>query len=78
MIKAMAVRKITISLDEALAEAMATQVEQAGDTTSGWVADALRSRLRREALLAYLKEYEAEHGELTAEELEEADAAWPA
>ncbi len=78
MIEQMAVRKITISLDEALAEALTAHVEQAGDTTSGWVADALRSRLRREALLAYLEKYEAEHGELTSEELEVADAAWPA
>jgi len=63
------VDKLSISFDPALGDAVRTAAARSGRGLSGWLADAASSRLRAEALTEFLDGWEAEHGELTAEEL---------
>lgn len=65
----MAVKRLTISLDADLAEAIRVAAEANADNVSSWIADASRRRLSREGLLAVIKDWEAEHGEITVEEM---------
>lgn len=52
----------------------------AAETTAGnvsaWLADAARAKLRRKRLQELVLHYEAEHGEITAEELAEVRKKW--
>ncbi len=66
---AMAVERITISLDADLAEAIRVAAKADAENVSSWIADASRRRLSREGLLAVIKDWEAIHGEITAEEM---------
>ena len=66
---AMAVERITISLDADLAEAIRVAAQADAESVSSWIADASRRRLSREGLLAVIKDWEAIHGEITAEEM---------
>lgn len=66
---AMAVERITISLDADLAEAIRVAAQADAENVSSWIADASRRRLSREGLLAVIKDWEAIHGEITAEEM---------
>lgn len=65
----MAVERLTISLEGDLAEAIRVAAEANADNVSSWIAEASRRRLSREGLLAVIKDWEAEHGEITAEEM---------
>ena len=46
---------------------------QAGEPVSSWLAEAAASELRAEALAAFLSDWQAEHGALTAEEIGRAE-----
>jgi len=66
--------RLSASVDADLLEAAEQAVERGdADTVSAWVNDALRLKLaserRQQALAAFIAEYEAEHGEVTAEEM---------
>jgi glycerol dehydrogenase-like iron-containing ADH family enzyme len=67
-------QRLTVTVDPALVEA-AQHAVAAGraDSVSGWVSAALEDRVARERKLALLAaaiaEYEAEFGEITAEEI---------
>jgi hypothetical protein len=66
----MTVARFAISFDEELARAVR---RAAGDEpTSSWLADAARRRLRADGLLSVVREWEGEHGMLTAAELKAA------
>lgn len=65
----MAVQRLTISLEADLAEAIRVAAEADAENVSSWIAEASRRRLSREGLLAVIKEWEAEHGEITVEEM---------
>ena len=71
----MAVDKMSLSFPPGISERIKLAAKQAGTSTSSWVADAARMKLRNEALRAYLDEYQAEHGAFTDEELAEASQA---
>ena len=71
----MPVRKLSIALDEHVAEAAAASAAREGVSLSAWVGRAARRALAVEEGLAAVREWEAEHGALTARELEAADAA---
>jgi hypothetical protein len=61
------VTRLAISLDEELAREVR---RAAGDqSTSAWLADAARRKLRAEGLLRVVEAWEKEHGELTKREL---------
>jgi hypothetical protein len=70
----MKVDKMSISLDPSLGDDVRAAAARAGVTVSAWLAAAARARLRREALRELLVDWQAEHGEITAEELAHARA----
>ncbi len=66
--------RLSASVDAELIEAAEDAVARGRfDSVSAWVNDALRLKLahdrRLEALVAFVGAYEAEHGEITAEEM---------
>ena len=64
-------RKIAVSLRPELVEhAHRAVAEGRAPSVSAFVADAIESVIRREALAAAIADYEAEFGEITATELE--------
>jgi hypothetical protein len=66
----MTVARFAVSFDENLAR----RVRRAAGKTpiSAWLADAAAARLRAEGLSRVVNEWEAEHGELSEEELDAA------
>ena len=72
---AMGVRKLSVALEEQVAEAAAASAERHGLSLSAWLNRAAQNALAVEEGLAAVAEWEAEHGALTAEELAAADAA---
>jgi hypothetical protein len=70
----MTVRKLSVALDEAVAEAAAAAAERRGLSLSAWLTEAASNLLAIEHGLAAVAAWEAEHGPLTAEELAAADA----
>ncbi len=62
--------KLTISLPEDLAEAVRTRAAIEGTSVSGYIAHELRRAHLVAESQAAVAEYEAEHGEITEEELE--------
>lgn len=71
----MGVRKLSVALEEQVAEAAAASAERHGLSLSAWLNRAAENALAVEEGLAAVAEWEAEHGALTAEELAAADAA---
>ena len=59
---AMSVAKWSLSVDEELAEQVRAAADEAGESLSGWEAEAAERRLRLDAMAAALADYEAEHG----------------
>lgn len=70
----MATKKVTITLDEALVEALAGAAEEEGIPLSRLVAGAAERELRLRAGRAVIQEWQAEHGAFTPEELAAARA----
>ncbi|MEU0843234.1 hypothetical protein ABZ370_27655 [Streptomyces sp. NPDC005962] len=70
----MATKKVTITLDESLAEALAGAAEEEGIPLSRLVAGAAERELRLRAGRAVVQEWQAEHGAFTPEELAAARA----
>jgi predicted transcriptional regulator len=70
----MATRKVTITLDEDLVEAMTRTARETGVPLSRLIASAAEREMRRRIGLAAVAEWEAEHGALTPEELAAARA----
>lgn len=63
----MTVARLAISMDADLARAVR---RAAGDeSTSAWLADAARRKLRADGLLDVVRDWEREHGELTQAEV---------
>lgn len=70
----MGVKKLSIALDERVAEAAAASAERHGLSLSAWLNRAAQNALAVEDGLAAVAEWEAEHGAFTAEEIAAADA----
>lgn len=68
----MAVEKISISLAEDLSEDLRIAAHEDGVPLSTWVSEAVADRLRARALREFIREYEAEYGAFTEEEMEAA------
>lgn len=68
------VDKLSVSFDPDLGDAVRAAAKRSGRGLSGWLAEAAAARLRVEALAEFLDGWEAEHGELTADELARATA----
>lgn len=69
----MKVDKLSVSFDAELGDAVRSAARSQGGGLSAWLADAASAKLRKEALAAYVADWEDKHGPLTAEELERAD-----
>jgi hypothetical protein len=67
--EAVRVDKLSVSFDPDLGDAVRAAAKRSGRGLSRWLADAATARLRAEALAEFLDTWEAEHGELTADEL---------
>ncbi|MHC3473452.1 hypothetical protein ACYF6T_32820 [Streptomyces sp. 7R007] len=70
----MATKKVTITLDESLVEALARAAEEEGIPLSRLVAGAAERELRLRAGRAVIQEWQAEHGAFSPEELAAARA----
>jgi len=70
----MAVRKLSVALEETVAEAAAQSASKQGLSLSAWLTRAAENALAIERGLAAVAEWEAEHGVLTPAELARADA----
>ena len=70
----MKVDKLSVSFEPDLGDAVRAAAKRSGRGLSGWLAEAASARLRAEALAEFLDGWEADHGELTAEELARATA----
>jgi hypothetical protein len=70
----MGVKKLSVALDERVAEAAAASAERHGLSLSAWLNRAAQNALAIEDGLAAVAEWEAEHGPLSAEDLAAADA----
>ena len=69
----MPVRKLSIALDDTIAEGVVRAAARAGVSVSAWLNHAAENELAIEAGLDAVREWEAEHGTLTADELAAAD-----
>jgi hypothetical protein len=65
----MKVDKLSVSFDPDLGDAVRAAAKRSGGGLSRWLADAATARLRAEALAEFLDTWEAQHGELTPDEL---------
>ena len=70
----MATRKVTITLDEKLADAMSSAAQEAGIPLSRLIASAADREMRLSFGRRVLAEWQEEHGAFTPEELEGARA----
>jgi hypothetical protein len=70
----MAVRKLSVALDESVAAHAAGAAARRGVSLSAWLNAAAERALVAEWGLAEVAEWEVDHGELTAEELAWADS----
>lgn len=70
----MAVRKLSVALDEAVARGAASAADRHGLSLSAWLNAAAERALLLEEGLAAVRAWEAEHGELSNDELAWADA----
>lgn len=69
----MAVKKISIALDDSVADGVALAAKRADLSVSAWLNQAAENKLTIEAGLDAVREWEADHGALTAKELADAD-----
>jgi hypothetical protein len=68
------VDKLSVSFDPDLGDAIRAAAAHAGKPLSSWLAEAAASKLRAEALAAFLTDWESEHGVITTDELARAEA----
>lgn len=69
---AMAVQKISVSMDERVLALAREAAEEEGKSLSAWLSDTAEHAARIRAGLRGVAEFEAEHGAFTEEELREA------
>jgi len=65
---------MSVSFESDLGDAIRSTAAHAGKSLSSWLAEAAASKLRAEALAAFLTDWEGEHGVITAEEMARAEA----
>jgi hypothetical protein len=65
----MAVRRFSISFEEELADAVSTSAGNANEALSSWLAEAARRRVKQEALMRAVEDYELEFGVISQEDV---------
>jgi hypothetical protein len=71
----MAVRKISVSLDEHVVELARRAAEAQGKSLSAWLSDTAEHAARIQAGIGAMDEWEAEYGAFTEEDIRKADEA---
>jgi hypothetical protein len=66
-------KRLSISVDEELAQAVRASAKRHGGSVSAWMASAAEQQIRNESLGFALEAWQAEHGAFTQEELDAAD-----
>jgi hypothetical protein len=74
----MTVQKLSLSLEDRLADEARHAADSSGKTLSAFVAEALRLRLKLDQARTILQDYEAEYGPISEQALSKARAKWPA
>jgi hypothetical protein len=69
------VDKLSVSFEPDLGDAVRSAAAEAGKPVSTWLAEAAASKLRAEALAAFLADWEESHGALTVQEVARAERA---
>jgi len=69
----MKVDKMSISFDPELGDAVRAAAAETGKPLSSWLAEAAASKLRAEALVRFLADWQVEHGALTPAEIAKAE-----
>jgi len=70
--------KLAVSFEATLAtEIQRAASQETNGNVSAWLAEAARQKIRQRALAEAVAAYEAEHGEITEEELAEVRRKWP-
>jgi hypothetical protein len=70
--------KLAVSFEAPLADQIQrAATQETGGNVSAWLADAAREKIRQRALAEAVAAYEAEHGEITDDELARVRRAWP-
>ncbi len=70
----MASEKYSASMEDRLLANVRADADYEGLTLSGWIAEAAADRLRIKALRQLIGEWEAEHGDISAAELDALEA----
>ena len=70
----MAVKKRSVALDKDVADAVVKAAKEEGVSVSAWLCEAAKKQLKIHQGLQAIREWEAEHGAPTAEEMAEVDA----
>jgi len=70
----MAVRKLSVGIDAPVAEQVARAADRAGVSVSAWLNHAAENELMTERGLDAVRDWEADHGALTDDELAVADS----
>ena len=73
-------RRVTVSIDESLVDEASHAVDEGrAESVSAWISEAMAARASRDRrlslLAALVSDYEAEHGEITDDELAEQSQA---
>jgi hypothetical protein len=71
----MAVRKISVSLDERVLALARTAAEAEGKSLSAWLSDTAEDAARIQAGIQAMDEWEAEYGAFTEQDIRTADEA---
>jgi hypothetical protein len=69
-------RKIAITIDEDLYEAVVRLAGKRDESVSAWISEAARLQVANAELGALIDEYEAEHGAITPDEVRAAHEPW--
>ena len=64
----MSVKRFSISLDAELAGVVQRSAGESSEAVSAWLAEAARRRVRQDALMGAIQDFEDEHGVITEKE----------
>jgi hypothetical protein len=72
----MAKRKVAITIDEDLYDAVVRLADERAESVSAWISEAARLQAANAELGAMIDEYESTHGVLTPDEVRAAHKPW--
>ena len=76
MMRSVAKRKIAITIDEELYDAVVRLADEREESVSAWISEAARLQAANAELGLLIEEYESEHGPITPDEVQGAHEPW--